>query len=121
MTAVIFAILSLSCYMACYSLSTERITSSNNSKVKTNFRATLKGFKKNKPLIWILIASLAIMTCFMLTGAVNVYLFKDYFGSAKALSMMGLIQTATIFITMPLIKPLVARFGKKKPPQRVCF
>ncbi|WHY16952.1 glycoside-pentoside-hexuronide (GPH):cation symporter [Paenibacillus sp. G2S3] len=114
LTAVIFAILSLSCYMACYSLSTERITSSNNSKVKTNFRATLKGFTKNKPLIWILIASLAIMTCFMLTGAVNVYLFKDYFGSAKALSMMGLIQTATIFITMPLIKPLVARFGKKE-------
>ena len=30
----------------------------------------------------------------MLVGAVNVYLFKNHFGSASMLSMAGLIQTA---------------------------
>ncbi|MBY3621848.1 MFS transporter [Acinetobacter sp. CUI P1] len=114
LAAIIFAILSLSCYMACYKLSTERITAPENKKVNSNLGVTLKGFSKNKPLIWILIASLAFMTCFMLIGSVNIYLFKDYFGSATALSVVGIVQTLSMFIAMPLVKPLVARFGKKE-------
>ena len=31
----------------------------------------------------------------MLVGAVNIYLFKDYFSNAAALSIVGLIQTGT--------------------------
>ena len=69
---------------------------------------------KNKPLIWILIASLLFMMNFMLIGAVNVYLFKDYFNSAAALSIVGLIQTATIFIAIPLAKPLGSSLVKRK-------
>ena len=69
---------------------------------------------KNKPLIWILIASLLFMMNTMLIGAVNMYLFKDYFGNTAALSIVGFIQTAAAFIAIPLIKPLVAKFGKKE-------
>lgn len=54
------------------------------------------------------------MVCFMLIGAVNVYLFKNYFGSTTALSMVGLIQTIAVFVAIPMVKPLVAKFGKKK-------
>ena len=42
----------------------------------------------------------------MLIGAVNVYLFKDYFGNAKALSMVGLIQAVAVFIAMPFSKTI---------------
>ena len=114
MGAIIFGILSLSCYMACYKLSTERIVIPETDSPRVNLRKTLKGLLKNKPLIWILVVSLTFMVCFMLIGAVNVYLFKDYFGNATALSMVGLIQTATVFIAMPMVKPLVAKFGKKE-------
>ena len=54
------------------------------------------------------------MMCMMLIGAVNVYLFKDYFGNAAALSIVGFIQTAAAFVAIPLVKPLVAKFGKKE-------
>lgn len=121
LAAVIFAVLSLSCYMACYKLSTERIIAPENNKVKGNLGATLKGFSKNKPLIWILVASLVFMTCFMLIGSVNIYLFKDYFGSTTALSMVGFVQTVAMLIAMPLVKPLVARFGKRKQPPPVFY
>lgn len=114
MTAIIFGILSISCYLACYNLSTERIIAPESKKEKTNVKATLTGFAKNKPLLWILVASLAFLTCSMLIDAVNVYLFKDYFESATALSMVGLLKTITVFIAMPLVKPLVAKFGKKE-------
>ncbi|MFJ7727920.1 MFS transporter [Neobacillus sp. NPDC097160] len=114
MGAIIFGILSISCYMACYKMTTERIVADENEKPKVNFAKTVKGLGKNKPLLWILIASLTFMVCFMMIGAVNVYLFKDYFGNAKALSMVGLLQTATVLVAMPIVKPLVAKFGKKE-------
>lgn len=112
--AIIFGILAISCYMACYKLSIERIVMDDSAKPKVNFGKTVKGLMKNKPLLWILIASLIFMICFMLIGAVNVYLFKDYFGNAKALSMVGLLQSVAVFIGMPMVKPLVAKFGKKE-------
>src|SRR3954470_19119441 len=115
MAAVIIGILALSCYMASVKLTTERVAIPvNNGKGKSNPRKTIKGLVKNKPLIWILIASLAFMICTMLIGAVNVYLFKDYFSNAAALSMVGLIQTAVAFLALPLVTPLVAKFGKKE-------
>ena len=114
MAAIIFGVLAISCYMACYKLTTERIVAPESEKQKGNMGATMKGLLKNKPLIWILIASLAFMINTMLIGAVNVYLFKDYFSNAAALSMVGFIQTATAFIAIPLVKPLVVNYGKKE-------
>lgn len=112
--AIIFGILSISCYMACYKLSTERIVVPESTAKKSNMARTIKGLLKNKPLISILTASLLFMMCNMLIGAVNVYLFKNYFHNATALSFIGFIQTATVFIAIPLAKPLVAKFGKKE-------
>lgn len=112
--AILFGILSLACYMACYKMSVERIVMPESDKERLNLGQTLKGLLKNKPLIWILIASLIFMVCFMLIGVVNVYLFKDYFGNAKALSIVGLLQSVAVFVGMPLVKPLVAKFGKKE-------
>lgn len=114
LAAIMFGMLSIACYMSCYKLSVERVVSPEKKKEDSNFKVTIKGLIKNKPLIFILLISLSFMTCFMLMGAVNVYLFKDYFGSATALSMVGLIQTAMVLIAMPLVKPLVAKFGKKE-------
>ena len=73
-------------------------------KQKGDFGKTIKGLLKNKPLIWILIVSLMFMICFMLIGAVNIYLFKDYFSNAKALSIVGLLQTGTVFVAMPMVQ-----------------
>ncbi|MGX2961909.1 MFS transporter [Peribacillus sp. JNUCC 23] len=114
MGAIIFGILSISCYMACYKLSTERVVAVETDKPKGNLGQTVKGLMKNKPLIWLLASALIFLVCFMLTGAVNVYLFKDYFGTAAALSIVGFLGTATTFIAMPMVKPLVAKFGKKE-------
>ena len=75
---------------------------------------TMKGLVKNKPLMWILVASLIFMINTMLIGTVNTYLFKDYFSNTAALSMVGFVQTAMAFIAIPIVKPLVAKFGKKE-------
>jgi glycoside/pentoside/hexuronide:cation symporter, GPH family len=113
MAAVIFGLLSIACYVACFKLTTERIVVPDKEQ-KSNLGITLKGLLRNKPLMSILGASLIFMMSTMLIGAVNVYLFKDYFSNTAALSIVGIIQTVTVFIAIPLIKPLVAKFGKKE-------
>jgi glycoside/pentoside/hexuronide:cation symporter, GPH family len=114
LAALIFGGLAIACYMACYKLTIERIVLDETNKPKVNLGQTVKGLGKNKPLIWFLIASLTFMIVFMLIGTVNVYLFKDFFGNAKALSMVGLLQSIAVFVGMPFVKPLVAKFGKKE-------
>ncbi|WP_338449960.1 glycoside-pentoside-hexuronide (GPH):cation symporter [Niallia oryzisoli] len=112
--AIIFGVLAISCYLACYKLSVERVVIDETAKPQAKKGGTMKGLVKNKPLMWFLISSLAFMVVFMLIGTVNVYLFKDYFGSAKALSMVGLLQSAAVFVVAPFIQKLVKKFGKKE-------
>lgn len=114
MAAVIFGVLAIACYLACYKLSTERIVTSDKERQKLDIRKTLKGLVRNKPLIWVLTASLIFMVNMMLIGTVNTYLFKDYFSDTSMLSVIGFVQAATVFLATPLVKPLVARFGKKE-------
>jgi GPH family glycoside/pentoside/hexuronide:cation symporter len=114
LAAILFGILSISCYMACYKLSTERIVLPESEENKANIGQTMKGLLKNRPLLAILVASLLLLTGGMLIGAVNVYLFKDYFTNAAALSLAGLVQMGSTILAIPLAKPLVAKFGKKE-------
>ena len=125
MTAIVFGILAISCYMACVKLSTERIVvpERSASEKQGGMGKTLKGLVKNKPLISILTGTLLLLVgamlvgavwFIMLVGAVNIYLFKDYFSNAAALSIVGLIQTGTTFAAIPLATPLVKKFGKKE-------
>ena len=53
MAALIFGLLAIACYIACYRLTTERIVVDETEKPKPQKGATIKGLVKNKPLIWI--------------------------------------------------------------------
>lgn len=112
--AVIFAILAFACYMGCVRLSTERIIQPEKKPGEQNFIKTLKGFTKNRPLIVLVISSLLFLLTQMLVSAINVYLFKDYFNNAAALSIFAIIQSAVMFLSMTTLTPLVKRFGKKE-------
>ncbi len=114
MAAILFGILSISCYIACYKLTTERIVAPAGSTEKMDLKKTLIGLVKNKPLIAILAASLIFMMNMMLVNAVNVYLFKDYFSSAATLSFVSIAQTAAVLLIAPFVKTLTTKFGKKE-------
>ncbi len=114
MAAVLFGVLSISCYMACVKLTTERIVIPEKVGEKSNLGQSLKGLIKNKPLITIVCASLLLMMCTMLIGTVNVYLFKDYFQNTAALSIAGILLPIATFIVAPAVKPLTVKFGKKE-------
>ena len=114
MAAVLFGILALGCYMGCYKLTTERVVAPKGSTEKMDLKTTLKGLAKNKPLITILTVSLLFMMNMMLIGAVNVYLFKDYFSSATTLSLVSIAQTAAVLLVAPFMTKFASKFGKKE-------
>ncbi|MFC4025542.1 MFS transporter [Oceanobacillus longus] len=114
LTAVLFGFLSLALLQTCVRLSTERITVPKMEKKTGDLKRTASALMKNKSLLWLLLVSLISMTTMMMIGVVNIYLFKNYFGNTIALSVVGFIQTATVFIAMPMITPAVMRFGKKE-------
>lgn len=114
MAAVLFGLLSISCYMACYKLSTERIVAPKGSTEKMDLKKTVKGLAKNKPLIAILFVSLMFMMNMMMIGSVNVYLFKDYFSSATTLGLVSVGQTIAVLLVAPFVKTLTTKFGKKE-------
>ena len=114
MTACIFGVLAIACYIGCYKLSTERIEIPTKKVEKGAFLRSMKSLMTNKPFIWVLTASLLAMLVQYLLTTVNVYLFKDYFGSASTLSMVGLVNMVGMFACLPFVKPLVAKFGKKE-------
>ena len=114
MTAIIFGVFSFIFLMACVKLTTERIVVPERVMEKGNIKRTVSALTKNKSLIWLLVVSLIFMATMLMIGVVNVYLFKNYFGTTVALSLVGFIQTAVVFLAMPIINPAVARFGKKE-------
>ena len=114
MTACIFGVLAISCYIGCYKLSTERIAVPAKEVEKGAFLRSVKSLLTNKPFLWVLAASLLAMTNQFIVQAVNTYLFKDYFANAGALSIIGLVQTLSMFLVVPFVSPLVAKFGKKE-------
>src|SRR5699024_429912 len=79
-----------------------------------DFIKTAKGLMKNIPLITLLAVSILFLTTMMLVSSINVYLFKDYFGNATALSIFSILQTGAVFLGMTVLTPLVKRFGKKE-------
>ncbi|MBL1705356.1 MFS transporter, partial [Klebsiella pneumoniae] len=86
MISLVFAVLSVICFTLSYKLTTERVTMTESQEQKLDIRSTLKGVVRNKPLIILLAASLTFLVLSFLMSAVNVYLFKNYFGFAGALS-----------------------------------
>ena len=114
MAAVLFGILAIACYMACVTMTTERIEVPEKQSEKGAFMKSLKGLAKNKPLISILAASLLFMMNTMLVNAVNIYFFKDVFSNAAALSIFGILNTAMTFAAIPIVRPFVEKYGKKE-------
>lgn len=119
--AVIMAGLAMICYTLCYKLSTERIKPVIPSDKKGSLGASLKGLMKNRPFIAIVFASLVLIIAMLLSLSLNTYLYKDYFGNTKALSLSGFITILNLVIVAPAVAPASKKFGKKESASAALF
>lgn len=113
--ALTFGILAMICYTLCYYMSIERVSIDNNkSKEKVNFATSLKNMAKNRAFLAMGANSIVATFATMMVSGLNIYLYKDYFNNAKAVSLASLSYIVMILLIGPFNSKLIKKFGKKE-------
>lgn len=80
----------------------------------TNYFESLSAFLKNKAVVAITIASIALIIMQIGLSSANQIVFQSYFKNAKLSGILGLATMIPSLIVIPLVKPTVQRFGKRE-------
>lgn len=110
--ALVCSILSVACYMLCYHMVTERVKI-DQKKEKFNLKDLLGGLIRNRALIGIILASVALLlTQFTLQG-MSTYIYPNYFRNIAAQSVAGLVSLPVILILAIFTVKLSEKYGRK--------
>ena len=110
--AGIFSVLSIICYMLCYTLTTERIVTDTARLKQPSVRELLKSAIKNRALISIIIGSIVMLLAQLTMQSMSNYVFPNYYGNVTAQSVSTLAMMGGMVVAAALAKPLAERFGK---------
>ena len=114
--AGIFSILALLCYLVCYRMTTERVAVEREVDAESvSFAATLGAIVKSRALLGMIGAAVFLLLSQLLISTMNNYIYPDYFGDARGISLFTLLSTLVILlVAAPLGVPVSRRFGKKE-------
>ena len=114
LTAVIFGVFAVICYLLCYFLCTERVHFEKKEEKSENIGAILSSLGKNRPLLSMVFAALLLLLANLLAQTMNNYLFLDYFRNTKAMVALNLISVGGVLLAAPFVSKLSTAFGKKE-------
>ncbi|CAG9361984.1 MFS transporter [Clostridium perfringens] len=112
--AIICACISVFCIQVTCVWCKERVEIPDVEREKINYFQVLKNISKNRALLGIIVASLVGMIAASVVNGLNTYLFKDYFGNVKLMSISGMLSTLYAIITFIGTKFVANKFGKKE-------
>ena len=102
------------CLIVTSSWCKERIEWKAQEGKKFNYLDALKNVIKNRALLGLIFSSLAGMIAASVVNGLNTYLFKDYFGDVKVMSISGMLNTVYAIITFIGTKYVSKKLGKKE-------
>ena len=112
--AIICACISVFCIQVTCVWCKERVEIPDVEREKINYFQVLKNISKNRALLGVIIASLVGMIAASVVNGLNTYIFKDYFGNVKLMSISGMLSTVYAIITFIGTKFVANKFGKKE-------
>ena len=114
--AGVFSILAVICYLTCYYLTVERVPVTKDPDAKElTLVATFQTIGKSRALLGIIGAAVFLLLSQLLISTMNNYIYPDYFGNAKGISIFTLLSTIVMLVVVaPLSVPISRRFGKKE-------
>ncbi|WP_300259058.1 glycoside-pentoside-hexuronide (GPH):cation symporter [Clostridium sp.] len=112
--AIICACISVFCIQVACVWCKERVEIPDVEREKINYFQVLKNISKNRALLGVIISSLVGMIAASVVNGLNTYLFKDYFGNVKLMSVLGMLSTFYAIITFIGTKFVANKFGKKE-------
>ena len=110
--AGIFSILSIICYMLCYTLTTERIVSDTMQNNQPSVRVLLGSAIRNRALLSIITGSIVMLLAQLTMQSMSNYIYPNYYGNTTAQSVSTLAMMGGMLIAAALAKPLARKFGK---------
>lgn len=112
--AGIFSILAVICYLLCYVLTTERVktTPSPKAKIQNNFISMLSNALRNRALISIIVASIAMLLAQLTLQSMSNYIYPNYYGNTDAQAVSTVLMTVAMLVAAAFAKPLASKFGK---------
>ena len=110
--AGIFSILSIICYMLCYTLTTERIVSDTMQNNQPSVRVLLGSAIRNRALLSIITGSIVMLLAQLTMQSMSNYIYPNYYGNTTAQSVSTLAMMGGMLIAAALAKPLAHKFGK---------
>lgn len=116
LVAGVFSVCAVICYLICYKLTTERVAVERDVNAKSvTLAATFQAILKSRALLGIIGAAVFLLLSQLLINTMNNYIYPDYFGNAKGISIFTLLSTLVmLLIVAPLSVPIAKRFGKKE-------
>lgn len=113
LTAGVFSLLSVGCYLLCYFLTTERVRSVPAESAKSNNVFTmLKNAAGNRALISIICASVVMLLAQLTMQQMANYVYPVTYGNAKMISLSTVLMVIGMAAAAIFAKPLAQRYGK---------
>lgn len=113
LTAGIFSLLSVGCYLLCYFLTKERVRSTPKEGTKSNnVFMMLKNAAKNRALISIIFASIVMLLAQLTMQQMSNYVYPVTYGNAKMISLSTVLMVVGMATAAVFAKPLSQKFGK---------
>ncbi len=114
--AGVFSVCAVICYMVCYRLTTERVQVEKGATgKKVSLADTFRAIIRSRALLGIIGAAVFLLLSQLLISTLNNYIYPDYFGNARGISVFTLASTFVMLVVVaPLSVPISRRFGKKE-------
>ena len=117
--AGVFSVCAVLCYGLCYFMTTERV---KPDKIMPNFekmprQSAMKMFKimfTDRAFLGMILSALLMLFANLMGQTLNNYLFADYFGNAKALSVFSVLALPATLLLMGIATPVSVKIGKKE-------
>ena len=110
--AGIFSVLSIVCYLLCFTLTTERVYEVGKEKGQASVGHMLKNAFHNQALISIIVGSVLMLLAQLTMQSMSNYIYPNYYGNVTAQSVSTIGMMGGMIIAAALAKPLANRFGK---------
>ncbi|MBQ7338405.1 MAG: MFS transporter [Clostridia bacterium] len=114
LTAAIFSIAAVICYLLCYRMTRERVLTEVKKKSIPKPKYSLKTILHDRALIGIVLASIGILAAQLLTQAINQYLFIDYFHNRTGISIVTVLSILPGLLLSPFAVRITTRYGKRE-------
>lgn len=114
-TAGVFSVLAIICYLICYRMTTERVRIEKENTEKLTFSQTFQAIFTSRSLLGIIGAAIFLLLSQLLISSMNNYLYTEYFQNAAGISAYTVITTVMmLLIVAPFGVPISRKFGKKE-------